>query len=273
MWFWQHKNVRKQYALWAQLLFASAVAHFFFLCGFFFMYHGDTVELFLHINARNLEGAPVVFRTVVPQRQTIQRPPVKKVAKAVPQKTPRQVKKVVQKKVVPPKPKPIPKTTVAQKKPVQKPAAPKKEVPKVAANKQMQQKPTQPTKPKTPEKQVVQTAKPKLNPTAEKQKKEVEQIAVTPSTLTTQQDVVGIPEYVFAFQQQIAQKFTPPIGIASDAQCQIKMMISWEGAMQDVTVEQSSGILMYDVAARSAVHKLSLPRWTWGKSLTIVFKQ
>ncbi len=247
MWFWQRKNVRRRYALWAKLLSVSAGAHAFFLLCMFFVYHGDTVDLFLEINTRNREGAPVVFKTFTSrsQRQAIKKAPVKKVVQLK--------KKAVQKKVVPPKPKPVPKTTVAQKEPVKK-IQPKKEPKKIAP---------------VLEKKIVQAVKKEEKKVLEP-KEAVEQLEVWS---TEQADVVGIPEYVFAFQKQIAQKFTPPIGIAPDAQCQIKMMIGWDGTMQEVGIERSSGILMYDVAARSAVHKLSLPRWTWGKSLTIVFKQ
>ena len=39
------------------------------------------------------------------------------------------------------------------------------------------------------------------------------------------------------------------------------------------TAEDSSGVLVYDLSARSAAMELSLPRWAWGKEFTINFCQ
>ncbi|MGB8367164.1 MAG: hypothetical protein WCD44_02290, partial [Candidatus Babeliales bacterium] len=74
-------------------------------------------------------------------------------------------------------------------------------------------------------------------------------------------------------QKELAHYFKPPIGVPADCICQIKVMVDWSGIIKDLTVMQSSGILMYDVAARSALYTMKMPSWSKGKLLTVIFKQ
>lgn len=81
-----------------------------------------------------------------------------------------------------------------------------------------------------------------------------------------------IDEYI-ALQQDIVTQWAPPPGIAQDCACQVTLLIDHHGAVKAITVEKSSGVLMFDTAARAAIAKIEMPRWTWGKTLTITFNQ
>lgn len=73
-------------------------------------------------------------------------------------------------------------------------------------------------------------------------------------------------------QQELVRVWHPPVGIAKDTNCTINCQVNWQGGVHDVTIQKTSGILMYDVAARSALYAMQLPEWARGKSLTIIFK-
>jgi hypothetical protein len=74
-------------------------------------------------------------------------------------------------------------------------------------------------------------------------------------------------------EQEIASRWRPPRGLSKDLACQIKCSIGLSGTVVDCKIEKPSGVLIYDMAARTAARAMSLPRWAWGKEFTIVFKQ
>jgi hypothetical protein len=63
----------------------------------------------------------------------------------------------------------------------------------------------------------------------------------------------------------------PPLGVAAGALCAIKVKVSQEGAVQEVIVEQSSGVPAYDIAAKSALLKSIFPKKVWGKECVFQF--
>lgn len=75
------------------------------------------------------------------------------------------------------------------------------------------------------------------------------------------------------FQQELRSAWNPPVGIAKDKVCQITMHLDWNGKIKQLTIDVSSGILMYDTAARAALYTMKMPLWMQGKSLTISFRQ
>lgn len=74
-------------------------------------------------------------------------------------------------------------------------------------------------------------------------------------------------------EQEIVSRWRPPCGLAKDLSCQIKCSIGGNGTVVACKIEKSSGVLIYDMAARSAARAMTLDRWAWGKEFTIIFKQ
>jgi hypothetical protein len=74
-------------------------------------------------------------------------------------------------------------------------------------------------------------------------------------------------------EQEIVSRWRPPRGLSKDLVCQIKCSIGGSGTVVACKFEKSSGVLIYDMAARSAARAMMLPRWAWGKDFTIIFKQ
>jgi outer membrane biosynthesis protein TonB len=71
---------------------------------------------------------------------------------------------------------------------------------------------------------------------------------------------------------QIAQHFKPPKGLARNMMCDIKICVGWDGIVQHADIEKGSGVLAYDVHARTAAQALTFPKPTWGKELVLHFK-
>ncbi len=74
-------------------------------------------------------------------------------------------------------------------------------------------------------------------------------------------------------EQEIVSRWRPPCGLSKDLVCHIKCSIDNDGSVCSCITEKSSGVLIYDMAARMASLSMKLPRWAWGKDFTIVYKQ
>lgn len=74
-------------------------------------------------------------------------------------------------------------------------------------------------------------------------------------------------------EQEIMARWKLPRGLPKELNCQIKCCMGADGTVSSCTLEKTSGVLIYDMAARSAARAMTLPRWAWGKEFTIVFKQ
>lgn len=72
-------------------------------------------------------------------------------------------------------------------------------------------------------------------------------------------------------QQELVRVWHPPIGVTKECACCVRVAVTRDGAIQKVDIVNSSGILMFDVAARSALYSAQLPKWTWGTSFDITF--
>ncbi|BDC34702.1 hypothetical protein Noda2021_06600 [Candidatus Dependentiae bacterium Noda2021] len=169
---------------------------------------------------------------------------------------------------------------VAQKpKPALKPVVPEK---KVAAKKEPDKKPIVKNEPKKVE-----------LPRTEKPQEEVKRVATSdnvapaisnntanakPESLIEEPVLVGyeqleelkMQEY---FEQEIAQKWSPPPGFAADTGCQVQLTISAQGVIEKITIKKSSGSLAYDTSVRMAVGTLTVPKWAYNRSVHLYFKQ
>ena len=82
-------------------------------------------------------------------------------------------------------------------------------------------------------------------------------------------EALQVQEYI---QQEMAQHWSPPAGIRSDAECILKVIIGHDGEIAQIIIEKTSGILLFDGAARRAASQLQPPQWAYGKELAITFK-
>ena len=73
--------------------------------------------------------------------------------------------------------------------------------------------------------------------------------------------------------EEIHKHWCPPVGIARDCVCELKVLVNGVGTVTKVNIEKPSGVLVYDISARSAVLAMTIPRWGWGKELMIAFNQ
>ena len=77
----------------------------------------------------------------------------------------------------------------------------------------------------------------------------------------------------YAIEQELIAHWKPPKGLPKDLECQIKIRFTPEGKISNCELEKKSGVLIYDMAARTAAKAMMLPRWSWGKEFIIAFKQ
>lgn len=264
MWFWLRKNIHE--GNFSTFLAASALIHVLFLAWFFFGFKDRSSQLAFMVTPAMLNNKiEFVFG------------PVKNSAKPGTKNTRAAVQKNNTKTKSAPAKKLDMKTSIAQKK-SQKPVAKKVETKKKIAK---------PIEKKIEEKKTPESEKPKPEIKKEPEKK-IEEVKTpinsdpialsTNDSETIQQQQIGIhergliDEYI-AFQKDIVAQWAPPPGVAHDCMCLVTVMVDWQGAVKDITIEKSSGVLVYDASARAALAKLTMPRWAWGKSITITFNQ
>ena len=74
-------------------------------------------------------------------------------------------------------------------------------------------------------------------------------------------------------QEALIPHWTPPIGIDSAISCRLRAKINEMGGATEVTIVDTSGVLMYDIAARTALLSATMPRWARGHTVVIAFTQ
>ncbi|MFI5333473.1 MAG: TonB C-terminal domain-containing protein [Candidatus Babeliales bacterium] len=73
-----------------------------------------------------------------------------------------------------------------------------------------------------------------------------------------------------AVQGELQNHWKPPIGHAG-LTCIVRVILDWQGVIVDSVVEQSSGVLMFDMSAEQAINAMVFPKMAWGKQMTITF--
>jgi len=261
---WRCKVLPKlrRHFFWCKLFFVSIIGHLFLLFGLLFAYKGTYFSFAVTINRSALgSGAPVVF---LPFRKTVKSASVvssvQKRNKKPKQKSNKKtvVKKLAQKKIVQKKKKKNAKL---------KTLAVKKEAVKVAK------------KPKAKK-----SSKNKASRVAHKKaesKKNIEKVVQTQPVKESGDQPIYVGQLEMAaiqmqdeMHQEVSKSWKPPAGLPKDLQCCVKIVVDWNGRVHEAIVEKPSGVLMYDISARTAVAKLDeLPRWARGKEFSITFKQ
>lgn len=74
-------------------------------------------------------------------------------------------------------------------------------------------------------------------------------------------------------EQEISTVWKPPRGLSKDLSCEIVAIIGKQGKVIKTIVQKPSGVLLYDVAARTALAQVNMPAWAHGKEVCITFKQ
>ncbi len=93
----------------------------------------------------------------------------------------------------------------------------------------------------------------------------------TPTYLGRKQlDTVHIQR---ALAQELRAVWHPPEGLSDDLEATVCVDVGHTGEVVSVDTQQESGVLVYDIHARTAVYAMQFPRACWGKQVTITFKQ
>jgi TonB family protein len=72
-------------------------------------------------------------------------------------------------------------------------------------------------------------------------------------------------------QQALSTCWKPPVGLREGLECVLIFQVDAEGNVIKVTVQKSSGVLVFDMAARMAISHMQMPQWARGKELSITF--
>lgn len=88
--------------------------------------------------------------------------------------------------------------------------------------------------------------------------------------------VVGGQEYeaMQAYQEihdEVAQYWQPPLGLVHERPCVIIVAVDQKGRASQVIIEQSSGVLAYDMSARMAAYQSQYPQAVWMQHLRLHF--
>lgn len=277
MLFWRCKNASKQ-VLWHDYLVSSFFLHLFVLLLIFVVYRTDIIVL-----------------VVTAQHPLQQHAAAVSLKTSVTTKNARLVNKVASKPAVTPTKKHTEKTTsiVEQKKKKVAAAHPKKknsskekkQVTKNDIKKELI--PPQVTEQKKPELPKEIKPQPQPEPVVAQapvplpEKNELAPQSIEPTTLApiaigeplnnVVQDPLFAKQYA-VLQEEVGRHWKPPAGIQPRNTCHISACVAHDGTLQTLTIAQSSGILVFDIAARKAVVSSELPQWIKGKAITIVFK-
>jgi outer membrane biosynthesis protein TonB len=82
-------------------------------------------------------------------------------------------------------------------------------------------------------------------------------------------DALQMQDYI---QQEMAQHWAPPAGMRKNISCIIKVIIAFDGSKSNLEVEQPSGVLIFDSAAKRAAAQLKPPACAYGKEILLTFK-
>ena len=68
-------------------------------------------------------------------------------------------------------------------------------------------------------------------------------------------EALQVQDYI---QQEMAQHWSPPSGMRKDLMCIVKVVVAFDGSLASINLEQPSGVLLFDGAAKKAAAKLQL---------------
>jgi len=296
---WLRQKLHKRVVLFAKLCFFSCIGHIFFFL-LLMVSLRDHVQTIVVSKSIQKNPASIVF---LPLQKRVQQPKKSMIIAQKSQKkvTPKkeQQKKIVSKpkakkrtiiktksspkikvkqkpKVCPkPKIKPIPKKKIALPKKKKQPKIKPKQ--KVISQNKKQATVSKPKKQSVP--------KPKSNTT----KKPIKKEAVQKNVSVDKKDSIKSHNknenvlYVgredlkdLKIQQELCQQlrkiWNPPAGVSKECICKVRFVVSNVGSVKDIKIEESSNVIMYDVAVRAALSKAQFSPQTHNKEFIVAFK-
>ena len=73
-------------------------------------------------------------------------------------------------------------------------------------------------------------------------------------------EAIQMQDYI---QQEMAQHWRPPSGMRKDLMCIVKVVVAFDGALARVDLEQPSGVLLFDGAAKKAASITATTMGIW----------
>lgn len=81
----------------------------------------------------------------------------------------------------------------------------------------------------------------------------------------------GLSRDGVALMRSIGRSWRPPRGLKADLSARLMVRLNGDGKVEDVIIDQKSGVLAYDMAARASLWRAEYPAVFWGKTVAIVF--
>lgn len=286
---WQLLHWLKGLSLATRVGIFSSLGHLFLLFALFVVYKGNSVYNVTISSTMINTDAKIVY---MPLHRSIKQAGSSGKAQATTVST-------AQKKqtVAPSKQESGPSTTIVTRK------NPKAVIPKNKKNSKTEKVKSKKPETKTPEvKKVIEekkeTVTPKIEPTPIEQKKIEEYKSESLQTadkievpdtkaIVVENSETSLPDQNIVYvgqaemealqlqefiQNEMAAHWSPPMGIRSDAQCVVKIIVSHDGKNNQIILEQPSKILLFDSAAKRAATQLQPPQWAYGKEILVTFK-
>lgn len=291
-----HRGVRSRASLWGYPLIASVLVHTSVLVFMFFMYRGYCSDMNIVMVGKHHDAAviflPLCKRvgSVVHQATSSTRKPIAACAGMASKKTTVAMSNEPKKQKASAKKKHDTKKDQAKKDQAKKNAVKKPVKQSASIKKQPDKAPVKGTQEKAKD-----AIKPHETPVMPQQKKEAmpvplekvveehiaNEVSVQDHVLAVNSDAtqpvyIGQAERDFLLmheqiQHELEQCWRPPAGIKTHVACHIRVIVDWCGKACKTSVEQSSGIRIYDMSARSALNALAFPRSAYGKEIVIHF--
>ena len=262
VWHWQLLERLKNISLLGKIISITVVGHLFCLFALFVLYK-DNAPYHVTISTMIDANAPILF---MPMHKSIKAATVNKYKTGTP------TAPVSGIAPLPPAPKKV--TTLAA-------PAPKAKIPTQKKAKAVS------SKKQKKENKIVEPVQKKVVPEPPEVLKKIETPQETPleKAVDTNMLASSEPDAIYVGQQEmealqlqefiqreIAQHWMPPPGMPKETSCIIKVTIAFDGNSASADIQQSSGVLIFDGAARKAALKLQPPKWTYGKELLLTFK-
>ncbi len=70
-------------------------------------------------------------------------------------------------------------------------------------------------------------------------------------------------------QQAIVQNWTSPVGLDHGVTCEMRITVSQEGLADSIEIIKTSGVLVFDMSARSTLQQIEFPKEIHGKTIMI----
>lgn len=253
MWLWQHKKIHKRHLLWAKLLAVCLFFHLIFLVLALFMYHDNTHTFSISLHKKIDLSAPIIFKPYGVRTSTVSTP-AKSVITPITNLKPKSTDNTT-------------KISTIIDKPTPSPIIKKTEIKKTETQTTPPIEPIKKTSPPMPIKKNDSTVKSKNTPSTPQKAALIPENA---QIADNYKEVEALRRHAQLHNEIIKQWKQPP-GAPTTCACDISFFVNKQGKIENLIVQKSSGILMYDISARQALYSMTMPQWTYGKQLIINF--